>query len=330
MALPASNQDTATQGNSRYKDGPFDQIEGPALASFVLCLLGLFLFLTWVRSLDGRHFETPEENGGGVDRVAKILMPPKMAFIQEPEAIPRPMQTAVPSRPKPAPVDPTAQARITRSKIAVVERIESVQQKVKKAGVLAILSATGGGKSGFGGDGLGSRLKMSGLGNLGKKLDGLQGLTRYEDTRRTEAGSDPKTAGVDKLIKGFDNAKTSSLTKIGSLDLGKTERVNHDRRYANARNTQELHAVISRKQTAIRILYEERLRTRPNLEGKITLLLVIEEDGTVSDVTVIGEETTLDDADLIRDCIRVARRWVFPAFTGGAVELKTPFVLKPR
>lgn len=327
---PATPPTQSPEEKGRYKDGPFDQLDVPAIASFVLCLLGLFLFLTWVRSLDGSHF-VAEEDKGGVDRVARILMPPKMAFIPSPSDLPRPVSLAPSSRPKPAPIDPTARARIERSRQAVVEHIEKVQQALPKSGLLAILSAKGGGKGQAVGA-MGSRLRLSGLGSLGSRLQGLEGLSRLSGNQamRSDQSSEPADVGVDKLYKGFDNAKLGALSKIGSIDLDKSERVDRGRRYANARNVQELHAVISRKQTAIRMLYEERLRTRPDLEGKITLLLTIEEDGTVSQVSVIPGETSLDDPDLTSDILRVVKRWVFPAFTGGAVELKTPFVLKPQ
>ncbi len=326
-----STPPTQSPGDKRrYKDGPFDQLDVPAIASFVLCLLGLFLFLTWVRSLDGSHFITEGESNG-VDRVARILMPPKMAFIPSSADVPRQVSLAPSTRPKPAPVDPTARSRIERSRQAVEQHIEKVQQTMPKSGLLAILSAKGGGR-GTAVGALGSRMRISGLGSLGSRLQGLEGLSRVSGNQalRSDQSKEPADVGIDKLYKGFDNAKLGALSKIGSLDLDKSERVDRGRRYANARNVQELHAVISRKQTAIRMLYEERLRTRPDLEGKITLMLVIEEDGTVSHVSAIPGETSLDDTDLIAEILRVVKRWVFPAFTGGAIELKTPFVLKPQ
>jgi hypothetical protein len=326
---PGKPKQTDPDERAKYKDGPFDHIEVPALASFVLCLLGLFLLLTWVRSLDGRYFSTGTEEGT-VDRVARILMPPKMTFIPTNEAIPKPITPKQPSRPKPVPVDPTARGRIERSRQAVVERIEEVQQSVKKSGLMAILSSKGKGASGNAVPSFSSRLKLSGLGSLGSKLNGLEGLTRYGTSEQLRNDNGAEYAKIDKQLKGFDNAKRSALSKIGSAEMDKPQRLDKGRRYANARNVQELHAVINRRQTSIRLLYEERLRTRPNLEGKVTLMLVIEEDGSVSQVEVVNSETTLDDPDLIQNILRTVRRWIFPAFTGGAVELKTPFILKPQ
>jgi hypothetical protein len=316
--------------SAKYKDGPFDHIDAPALVSFVLCLLGLFLLLTWVRSLDGRHFGSAGDEGP-VERVARLLTPPKMAFVTPLADVPRPVAKAPSSRPKPAAVDPTARARIERSKRAVVEHVEEVRQTVKRSGLMAILSAQGGGK-GQAVTGMGSRLNLKGLGGLGAKLNGLEGLTRFGDpsTSRADHSAEPEFASVDKPLKGFDNAKRGALSKIGSAELDKPERLDKGRRYANARNVQELHAVINRRQSAVRLLYEERLRTRPDLEGKVTLMLVIEEDGSVSQVTILQGETTIDDPELLQDIMRTVKRWIFPAFTGGAVELKTPFVLKPR
>lgn len=333
MNMPPPTQpkpDPSREDTAKYKDGPFDQIDAPALISFVLCLLGLFLLLTWVRSLDGRHFGAGGDDAT-LERVARILTPPKMAFVPSMAEAPKLATKPKNSRPKPAAVDPSARARIERSKQAVAVHSEAVQQTVKRSGLMSILSAKGGGK-GTAVSGMGSRLNLKGLGGLSAKLNGLEGLTRFGDAPKSRAdlSDEPEFAGVDKPLKGFDNAKRGALAKIGSAELDKPERLDKGRRYANARNVQELHAVISRRQSAVRLLYEERLRTRPNLEGKVTLILVIEEDGSVSQVSVLQGETTLDDADLLQDIVRTVKRWVFPAFTGGAVELKTPFVLKTR
>ena len=79
----------------------------------------------------------------------------------------------------------------------------------------------------------------------------------------------------------------------------------------------------------VSMLYEERLKINPALQGKLTVVLVIEEDGTVSSATVLRSETTLEDPDFQGELLRRIKRWIFPPSTGGPVEMKSPFLFRP-
>jgi TonB family protein len=86
---------------------------------------------------------------------------------------------------------------------------------------------------------------------------------------------------------------------------------------------------IARKQAMVSLLYEERLKSNPSLEGKVTVIMVIEEDGVVSNVSIMRSESTLDDPDFTSELLRRIKRWVFPPSSGGPVEMKSPFLFKP-
>jgi TonB family protein len=136
-------------------------------------------------------------------------------------------------------------------------------------------------------------------------------------------------SGIDKMVKGFKNAKVSTLSRIGVMELEKPELLERNSRYTGDRSMADVGAFIGRKQPVVAMLYEERLKVNPALEGKVTVVLVIEEDGTISSATVLESETTLDDPDFLAGLLRRIRKWRLPPSTGGPVEMKSPFVFKP-
>jgi TonB family protein len=268
-------------GKKGYRGGFFDQIDVPAVTSFLACALLFVLVLVGVKSVDYSSLEkTALEDLPA--RVAKILMP--------------------------------------------------------QAAVLSILSGTGPATQGRA---VGRAPKGGGFsdwGNLDQKLGKLEGLTKFDaktgDANRDGIAPDPsrdapqaEASGIDKLVKGFQNAKRSALTKIGTMEVEKPELV--ESKYTGARNLQDIATFINKKQAMVSMLYEERLRVNPSLQGKITVVLVIEEDGTVSSAGVLRSETTLEDADFQNELLRRIKRWIFPPSTGGPVEMKSPFVFRP-
>ena len=86
---------------------------------------------------------------------------------------------------------------------------------------------------------------------------------------------------------------------------------------------------INKKQSLVTMMYEDRLKINPALEGKVTVIIEIEEDGTVSSATAVKSETTLDDSDFIGELLRKIKKWIFPPSTGGPVQMKSPFIFRP-
>lgn len=70
--------------------------------------------------------------------------------------------------------------------------------------------------------------------------------------------------------------------------------------------------------------YEEQLKTKPKLAGKIVVLFVVEPDGNVSSSKT--QETTMKD-EPTEVCInRIFQKMKFPPTNGGIVEVAYPLV----
>src|SRR5690606_29338644 len=178
------------------------------------------------------------------------------------------------------------------------------------------------------------------FGDLDARLGSLEGLTKFDGKKcgcGREGSENPgtrgdavaATSGIDKMVKGFQNAKRGALSKIGCAEVKAPELMERSAKFTGNRSPSEVAAYINKKQSMVAMLYEQRLRINPALEGKLTIVLVIEEDGTVSSVAALRPESTLDDPEFTAELIRRIRRWVFPPSSGGPVEMKSPFVFKP-
>lgn len=228
----------------------------------------------------------------------------------------------------------SALSRIEHSRQQLGERLREVGARVSHTAVLSILSSknTGGRSGGRHVAGGGGSLAF---GDLNQRLSALDGLTRFDDrgnaggTATPTRGSGAEKADADPLIEKFATARKSTASKIGSAEIERPQLLGGNAKQAAGKQLQILSSFITRNQTTVRLLYEERLKVNPALEGKVTVVMVIEESGRVSSVRVIPAETTLQDPEFHEEIIRSILRWVFPAFHGDPVELKSPFVFKP-
>jgi len=328
--------------DSGYRGGLFDQIDVPGVTSFTACLLLFILILVGIRSIDYSQLEKPSLEQIS-ERVAKIIMPLK------PAGKPVPKPAAVPGtsngRPRGAAGagkgDASALARIERSRATVTQQITQVQERITKAAVLSILSGKGPGTAGKtvgrspggkGGD------RFAGFGDLDARLGSIEGLTKYDGKKGNinRDGSAParrngeaEAQGIDNVVKGFATAKSNIGKKMGVANLEAPIATDRSAKFTGNRSPSDVAAFIARKQATVSLLYEERLKSNPALEGKITILIVIEDDGTVSSASVLGSETTLDDPDFTEELLRRIKRWIFPPSNGGPVEMKSPFVFRP-
>jgi TonB family protein len=332
-------------GKGDYRGGVFDHLDVPAITSFLVCALLFFLAVVGVKSVD---YSRLDKKGleDLPDRVARIIMPLKplgQPVPKIPESA-RPRERGPDRKAAAAGAAPgagaSAAARIERSRKTVSEKIGAAQERITKAAVLSILSGKGPAAKGPpGGRAVAKGRGLVDFGGLEDQLANLEGLTKFDANLDANSGGGNRPAtrdgglrdlsGIDKMVKGFKNAKVSALSKIGMMELEKPELLERNSRYTGDRNLSDVGAFIARKQNMVTMLYEERLKINPTLEGKVTVVIVIEEDGTVSSATVLKSETTLDDPDFQAELLRLVRRWILPPSTGGPVEMKSPFVFKP-
>ncbi len=330
--------------NPGYKGGMFDNIDVPAITSFVACLMLFMMVLVGIRNVDYSKLEKPTLEDLS-DRVSKIIMPlkPPGKAIPKPTA---PKGSTGQARPAPGAGkgEASALARIERSRATVTQQITQVQERITKAAVLSILSGKGPGaigrtvgKAGPGG----GHDRFAGFGDLDARLGSIEGLTKFDGKKGdfNREGS-PKgtvmkgeavgsTSGIENMVHGFQNAKSAVGGKIGVTDTERPTATDKSAKFTGNRSPGEVAAFISKKQSMVSMLYEERLKSNPALEGKVSVLIVIEEDGTVSNVSILRSETTLDDPDFTAELLRRIKRWIFPPSSGGPVEMKSPFIFKP-
>jgi hypothetical protein len=86
--------------------------------------------------------------------------------------------------------------------------------------------------------------------------------------------------------------------------------------------------VIRRHLNEVRFCYEQQLRQRPDLEGRVSVKFIISPTGSVQSSVVDSGRSTLSDGQ-VQSCIAGAvRRWTFPSPEGGGVVIVTyPFML---
>lgn len=332
------------QSGPGYKGGIFDTVDVPAITSFVICAILFILAIIGIRNVDYSHIEKPSLEQLS-ERVSKIIMPLKAPGKPPAKAPPLPAGSARPAAPGSGKGEASALARIERSRATVTEQIVQVQERITKAAVLSILSGKGPGTTGrtVGKAPGGGRDRFAGFGDLDARLGSIEGLTKF-DGKKGEFNRDgyapgkapamkgdavAATAAAENLVKGFQNARSAVASKMGVADLEATMATDRSAKFNGNRSPSDVAAFIARKQTMVSLLYEERLKSNPALEGKVTVIMVIEEDGTVSNVSISRAESTLDDPDFTAELLRRIKRWVFPPSSGGPVEMKSPFVFKP-
>ena len=80
--------------------------------------------------------------------------------------------------------------------------------------------------------------------------------------------------------------------------------------------------VVGKNKGQIKACYERIIKTHPDVAGRVVALILVAEDGTVSEVWI--DENTTDSQELGACIQRRIRRWDFPA-TGNEYEVSYPF-----
>lgn len=93
------------------------------------------------------------------------------------------------------------------------------------------------------------------------------------------------------------------------------------------RSNESLLAVVRRYAPGIQFCYDNELRKKPGLRGKLVVSMVVLANGSVREATIV--EDTLN-SPAVRECaLAQIRGWQFPAIPSGSTSFKTPFVFTP-
>lgn len=83
---------------------------------------------------------------------------------------------------------------------------------------------------------------------------------------------------------------------------------------------------IRRSSRKVRRCYVDRLKTDPNIEGRLKVRFLIAMDGRVEELEV--EDSTLNDETVTQCVLDVIRKLEFPSPAGGTCRVNYPFEFK--
>lgn len=110
-------------------------------------------------------------------------------------------------------------------------------------------------------------------------------------------------------------------------DGAKKTNIKRPPKFTGAIDAKDASKVFRKFEGAMKKCYERALKKQPGLEGKVTLTVVIDTDGSVKRASARGR--TLN-SKLVTNCMEsLAKRMKFPKPKGGAAQLKKPYVFKP-
>jgi TonB family protein len=84
---------------------------------------------------------------------------------------------------------------------------------------------------------------------------------------------------------------------------------------------------VRRYAAGIQFCYDNQLKKRPGLRGKLVVSLVVAADGSVDAAEVVQND--LHDSEVVDCVLTQIRAWRFPPIPKGSVSFKTPFVFTP-
>ncbi|MBN1756781.1 MAG: AgmX/PglI C-terminal domain-containing protein [Chitinispirillaceae bacterium] len=214
------------------------------------------------------------------------------------------------------------------------------RERVVKTGILGLVSGKIRGrevanadifsKGGFS-DGIDAIIQgMGGLKSLGGGGSGRRGITGIGyGTGYGNSGFGGDGPGNSDDILGLmsDPGEVALQLKTRTTEL-RIARPNivHGCAITGGRSRQSIARVVQQNLAALRYAYNQRLREKPGLKGRITVKFAIDEFGNVLHCAV--EESTISDSDLETVVIAKITRWKFEKINkvGDITEVIYPFV----
>ncbi len=200
----------------------------------------------------------------------------------------------------------------------------AISKELASAGIFAAITATG---SGGGGAAVNDLLgDAAGLGDIGD-IDISKGsfATRNVDAATLKARRGERVSGVGIKTEGVGTAGTQRLASSGSVKVTSAKpKIEGGSAGAGTRSMAAIGKVVAQQQSRLRKVYETMLKRDPSLGGRLEIKFTINEDGSVSNVSVIKSTTGNNAFD--NRIVSYIKRWKFAAASGGPVEVVYPFV----
>jgi periplasmic protein TonB len=268
------------------------------------------LVLTLLLAVLVKWQELPER-----PRAEKEKVPPQLTRIVKPVKVepPKPLEPPKPvpevKKPEPEvkPPPPVAKPELTKKtpepvKVKVpsqAELTEQAKQKAQQSGLLALQ------------DELASMRDNLAVDNLAA-TDSIKGAGSSDETQRKFIGKTVSSAsgGVDTSrlstntgSKGelAERKNTEYVAPIEGIASLAAQQLNEEDSVVGNRSTESIRRILDTNKGGIYAIYRRALRNDASLQGKLTVNLQIEADGTVSAIKLISSE--LDSAELEQDLL---------------------------
>ncbi|MFT2089979.1 AgmX/PglI C-terminal domain-containing protein [Paraglaciecola sp. 2405UD69-4] len=265
------------------------------ITAIVLCITLIFAGLIKLQELPERPRAEKEKVPAQLTRIMapRKVEPPKPKPIPKPEPKPIEPEPKKPTpepkkeqpKPKKEPVKPTPTKVKTPTKAEITEQAKA---KAQQSGVLAFQ------------DDLASLRDNNSFNNLAD-TDTIKGAGASDQTQRKFVGKKVAggSGGVDTSqltsdigakgeLKGTKTteyvAPTEGLASIAAKQLEVADQV------LGSRDIESIRKTLDANKGAIYAIYRRALRSDPSLEGKLTVNLTIEPNGSVSDIKLVFSE----------------------------------------
>jgi len=219
----------------------------------------------------------------------------------------------------------TSDKKAATGKVDEKERIKKLKEKVRRVGVLAIISSKGGGGV------IQDVISNSGVGDLDTALSKVGGVTTAGTNvdlaaiKKTRVGGAAKSASIGSLGVGPGQKVSLGEKKVkrvvASINLG-GGKISGNISGSVVRN------VVKRNIRGVKYCYEKELRRNPKLQGKVTILFTISPVGRISKAKV--QNSTIKNKNVESCIVRMVLRWRFPPPKNKkSVTVSYPFIFAP-
>lgn len=266
-------------------------------------------------------------------KVIKAKEPPPPPKVIQPEPKPEPekpkeepkLEPKPEPKPKPKP-DPKPKPEPKPKEPTLEEKTKQARESAKSKGVLALQ------------DQLASMREVANLSNLAN-TEQTQGGGQTDTSQRKILGRETnKTSGGIKLgslssdvgaageLEGRRNTEFVAA-EMGEASLATQQRIEETQDVIGSRDLDSIRQTLDANKGAVYSLYRRALRQDPSIEGKLTVRLTIEPDGTLSSVKLVNSE--LEAPDLVEKLIGRIGLINFGAQNVTTTELEYAFNFLP-
>ena len=273
-------------------------------------------------------------------REEKETLPPQLARILKPKPLPPPPEV----KPKPQPkIEPPKQEVKPREPVKTVEpvvkkprpvpvektkeeKVAQARENAKQTGLLAFS------------DDLASMRSDLNLANVANTKT-IEGAGKQEQTSRKRIGAEAlsaapgslKNASISQNIGARGELEGRRTTEFSAPEEGSAslaaKRIEVESQVIGDRDIEQIRKVLDANKGAVYALYRRALRQDPDLEGKVTVSLTIEPNGSLSSVLLISSE--LEDEALENKLLARIRMINFGAADVAQTKLEYAFNFLP-